>query len=376
MKMFQRKQCILLITLFSSALFNVANAISIVSADFGKHDGQSIKLVTLKNDMGMQVKITNYGATMTSLMVPDKHGHSAEITAGFNQLSSYFSDEYQQNNPYFGGVIGRYASFTHNGKFNLDGKSYQLSQNAGSDHLHGGTVGFDKHVWTIAKAYQENDAAVLKLTYTSPDGQEGYPGTLNVAVEYKLTNDNELKVRYLATTDKNTPVSLTHHAYFNLNGFKENVLDHVVQINSEAYLTPNADTNIPDGKETPVKGTATDFNKSKPLAKAFSKLPNGFEHYYLFNNPQGNLIEVANISEPHSGRKLAISTTEPGALFYTGRYTSNKLVRENGLKYGQFKAFCFETSKYPNGTNIPNSPRTYLKAGDIYDETTVFKFSW
>ncbi len=354
---------------------NCAYAVSIQSEHFAQHQGQPVTLFTLKNKHGMQVKITNYGATMTSLMVPDKHGKTAEITAGFNQFSSYLSEEYQSNNPYFGGIVGRYASVLKNGQFELDGKTHQLSQNMPPHHLHGGQLGFDKRIWQVKKAYQEPDAAVLILAIISKDGEEGYPGELKLDVEYRLTNQNQIKIRYLASTNKKTPLSLTHHAYFNLNGFTENVLNHHVQINSDSYLTPD-NTHIPDGKLTKVQGTAADFNQSKLLANAFKTLKMGFEHYYVFDNPNATLNQVATIRDLQSGRQLVVSTTEPGALLYTGRYTSDKLAREDGLQYGQFKAFCFETSKYPNGPNIKGSPRTYLEPGHVYDETTVFEFSW
>ena len=208
----------------------------------------------------------------------------------------------------------------------------------------------------------------------SADGEESYPGNVEVSVEYVLTNNNELKINYQGTTDKRTPLSLTNHTYFNLNGFKSDALDHNVQLLSNAYLTPD-DVGMHDGKLTKVNG-ATDFNQLKPLRSAFKALPQGFEHFYVFDNTDKSLDKIAYVEEPTSGRSMEVFTTEPSTLFYTGRYTSDKLAREDGTQFGQFRAFCIETSKYPNGPNIPNSPRTILNPGELYSETTVYKFSW
>ncbi|WP_017446373.1 aldose epimerase family protein [Gayadomonas joobiniege] len=365
------------VSLLMSALYTVAvqAEMSIKRTQFGQYQGQQVYQYHLQNSHGMQLKISNYGATLTSLKVPDKDGKIAEITAGFDQFDSYFSDEYNKNNPYFGGVVGRYASFLRDGRYQQGGHTYQLSKNAGEHHLHGGTKGLDKRMWQLKRFYQSQDAAVLQLVIQSPSGQEGYPGNLAVVVEYQLTEQNEIRIRYLATTDKTTPLSLTHHAYFNLNGFENTVLDHKVQIDSNAYLKPGAD-NILDGTLAKVSGTAADFGQAKYLKDAFKTLKSGFEHYYVFDNPEAKLKKVATISHAISGRSMQVYTTEPGALLYTGRYTSDKLAREDGTQYGQYKAICFETSKYPNGPNIKNSPRTFLQPGEIYDETTVFAFAW
>lgn len=349
--------------------------ISISQQKFASYKTQDVNQYQMQNSQGMQLTIMNYGATLTSLKIPDKNGKLEQITAGFDQFKSYFSDEYNSNNPYFGGVVGRYASFLKEGRFTLNGNTYQLSKNAGDHHLHGGVQGLDKRMWQLKKFYKTADAAVLQLSMHSPAGQEGYPGNLDLVVEYQLTENNQVRIRYLATTDKTTPLSLTHHAYFNLNGFKDTVLDHQVQINSRAYLKPGKD-NIVDGKLAKVAGTAADFNQPKMLKTAFKTLTSGFEHYYVFDNPDAHLKPVATIKHSSSGRSMQVLTTEPGALLYTGRYTSNQLAREDGTQYGQYKAFCFETSKYPNGPNIKNSPRTYLNPGEIYDETTVFVFAW
>ncbi|MDU0355036.1 aldose epimerase family protein [Paraglaciecola aquimarina] len=348
--------------------------LSITQSTFGEHQGKSVSLFTLKNNHNMTVKITDYGATVTNIIIPDKNGKLGSITAGFDQFDSYFSEEYINNSPYFGGTIGRYASVMKNATFTLNNKTYHLDKNMGNHHLHGGAVGFDRQMWE-AQTSQTQDYVALKLSLTSPDGDQGYPGTVKVSVEYQLNNDNELSIHYTANTDQATPFSLTNHTYFNLNGFSSDILDHQLQLNSQHYLKPDA-SGLADGTLAPVKGTAADFIQAKRIGDAFNELPMGFEHFYVFDNPQKTLQSIALITEQSSGRTLEVLTTEPSTLLYTGRYTSDNLQREDGTQYGQFKAFCIETSKYQNGPNIPNSPRSILKPNESYQETTVFKLSW
>lgn len=348
--------------------------VNISSSKFGELAGKQIDLYTLTNTNGMQVKITNYGATVTSIIVPDKHGNKANVAAGFDTLEGYFSQEYVANSPYFGGIIGRYASVIKEATFSLNGQQYQLNANMGNHHLHGGVLGFDRQAWQ-AEPIKTADYVSLKLQLNSADGDEFYPGNLQVTVEYRLNNKNELSIHYGANTDKDTPLSLTNHTYFNLNGFTDKVLDHKVQLKSDAYLKPD-DSGVADGTLVQVAGTVADFNAFKRLGDAFETLPMGFEHFYVFDNQKAALNKVATVKEEKSGRSLEIFTTEPGTLLYTGRYTSDNLAREDGTQFGQFRAFCIETSKYPNGPNISGSPRSILKAGDTYAETTVFKFSW
>lgn len=376
--LFSKKDLIkTLLFAFSVLFINCVNAsqLSISQADFGEYDNKKVHLFTLENANGMQVKIMNYGATVTSIILPDAYGNKSNVAAGFDTFSGYFSEEYKNNAPYFGGVIGRYASFIKNSEFVLEDKQYKLANNLAPHHLHGGIKGFDKRLWQVTNVDKSNTKVSLSLSLLSGDGEESYPGNVKTTVIYALNNKNELSINYLAETDKSTPLSLTNHTYFNLNGFKSNILDHEIQIHSEHFLTPDK-TNVPDGKLTQVKGRATDFNYMKPLRVAFKVLPNGFEHFYIFKNKQAALLKVAQVNEPTSGRRMEVYSTEPGMLFYTGRYTSNKLKREDGTQFGQFKAFCFETSKYPNGPNIKNSPRSILNAGERYNETTMFKFSW
>lgn len=343
-------------------------------APFGKVEGRGVDLFTLDNGAGMTVKITNYGGIVTSIVIPDKGGKRGDITCGFDALDGYFGEAYRGNAPYFGCIVGRYAGRIKDAVFEIGGQRYPLAKNADPNHLHGGVRGFDKRVWDAA-AFEEKDGCGVRLSLLSPDGDEGYPGNLRVVVEYRLTEKNELRMRYTAETDKATPVSLTNHAYFNLNGFADKILDHTAQIVSGRFLVPD-ETNVPVGEERRVLGRAEDFSSPRRIGDAFADLPLGFEHYYVFAKPAGTLAKVAVFSEPGSGRTLEVGTTEPGMLFYTGRYTSDDLRREDGTRFGQFRAFCCETMKYPNGPNIPGSPASVLEPGRRYDETTIYRLKW
>ncbi|TWU59223.1 Aldose 1-epimerase precursor [Rubripirellula tenax] len=347
----------------------------ISKAAFGEIQGQAVDLFTLENDNGVTVKITTYGGTVTSIVTPDKDGKLSDIVCGFDTLDGYFADEYKTNSPYFGCLVGRYAARIKDGKFVVDGNEHQVATNDGPNHLHGGVIGFDKRIWDVAGTAENDDSISLTLSLDSADGDESFPGNLKVVVEYRLTNDNEIRINYQAETDKATPVSLTNHTYFNLNGFKDKVLDHVLQLKSDRVLVPD-ETNVPVGDEENVVGTAADFNQPKRIGDAFDELPLGFEHFYAFNKPAGELDKVAEVTEPTTGRKLEVLSTEPGTLLYTGRYTSDNLKRESGDQFGQFRAFCIETSKYPNGPNIDGAPKCVLNPGEKYNETTIYKLSW
>jgi aldose 1-epimerase len=347
----------------------------ITKQPFGEFEGQKVDQFTLENGNGVSVKIMTYGGTVTSIVTPDKNGGLADIACGFDTLEGYFADEYQANSPYFGCLVGRYAARIKDGKFTVDGEEHQVATNDGPNHLHGGVQGFDKRVWNVDGTDEADDSVALKLSLDSEDGQESFPGNLKVVVTYRLTADNELQINYVANTDKATPVSLTNHTYFNLNGFQDKVLDHVLQLFSDKILVPD-ETNVPVGNEEPVAGTAADFKQPKRIGDAFDELPMGFEHFYAFDNPGGSLEKIAIVTEPSTGRTLEVHSTEPGTLLYTGRYTSDDLKRESGAQFGQFRGFCIETSKYPNGPNIDGAPRSVLQPGETYDETTVYRFSW
>ena len=340
---------------------------------FGELKGQSIDLYTLSNDNGMKVKIMSYGATITSISMPCKNGKSQNIVCGFDTFEAYFSDEYKQNAPYFGCTVGRYAARIKDGKFKLNGKDYQLSCNDGDNHLHGGIQAFDKMIWDVEPMIKNKGESGIKFTLNIKDEHENYPGALTIDVTYTLTKANQLRIDYHAQSDADTPLSLTNHTYFNLGGFEDTILDHHAQINSKMYLTPD-ESNVPCGKLSPLC-EVTDFQTPKLIGDAFTKLPQGFEHYYIFEDTSKELKSVAHFSHSASGRKLEVQSTEPGMLFYTAYYTSDNLQRESGEQFGQFRAFCCETSKYPNGPNIVGSPRSILKAGETYSETTQFNFS-
>ncbi len=337
---------------------------------FGLVDGVDVDLYTLENDNGVVAKVTNYGGIVTSLVVPDSQGGKADIVCGFDTLDSYFSDAYKANSPYFGCLVGRYAARIKDATFSVDGIAYQVAANDGTNHIHGGIKGFDKCVWNA-----EVEGDCLRLTLTSPDGDEGYPGTVNVNVVYSLTDNNELTISYSATTDKATPLSLTNHTYFNLGGFQDTILDTEAQIISDKLLTVD-ETNVQQGDEFPVSGTVWDYNEPKPLSAVFEEKEMGFETYYIFSKPVGDYAKVAEFSDASSGRKLEVLTSEPSMLMYTGFYTSDKLKRESGAQFGQFRAFCCETSRYPNGPNIPGSPNSILEEGGTYESKTVFRLGW
>ncbi len=340
---------------------------------FGEVAGQAVDLYSLSNDNGMTVKITNYGGIITSIIVPDSQGDSSNVVCGFDTLAGYFSESYINNAPYFGGIVGRYAARIKDGAFSLNSEQYTLATNNAPNHLHGGIVGFDKKIWQ-AKSFQESNCVGLSLKLLSVDGEEGYPGNLSVEVQYRLTNENVLKIAYFATTDKDTPVSLTNHTYFNLSGFKDDIKGHDLHIDADNTLVPD-ETNVPVGVIKAVDDI-DNFNQQKNLGNAIELLDFGFEHYYIFNKGRQIKDHLVQLSDQKSGRCLKVVTTEPGMLFYTGHFTSNELNRETGEQYGQYRALCFETSKFPNGPNITASPNSILESKDTYHEETEFQFSW
>jgi aldose 1-epimerase len=340
---------------------------------FGSFQNQNIDLYTLKNSNGMSVKITNYGATITAISVPNSKGEVENIACGFDKLDGYFSNEYVDNSPYFGGTIGRYCSQIKDAKFSLNGKEYQLSANCGNNNLHGGNVGFDKRIWN-AEVIEGNQSSI-KMTLTSKDLEEGYPGNVAVSVLFTLTANNELKIEYKATPDQDTPLALTNHTYFNLNAFSSTVEDHIVQVNTSKNQVMD-DTGAGTGEILNIEGEADDLRIGKKVGDVHTEINDGFEHFYIFDNANSDLQEVAFIKSKQSGRSLTVSSTEPCMLLYTGKYTSDDIKRENGEQYGKFRGFCCETHRYQNGPNIEDSPNTITKAGEEFKSTTIFKFSW
>ncbi len=340
---------------------------------FGSFQGQDIDLYTLRNAHGMVVKIMNYGATITDITLPVGSTGYLSVACGFDTFEGYFADDYKNNAPYFGCTVGRYCGQIKNAQFTLDGKTYQLAKMVGENNLHGGLVGFDKKVWS-AQAIENKDSVGVAFQVKSEDMEEGFPGNVNVVVQFTLNNNNELKVEYKATPDKKTPLTLTNHTYFNLSGFKSGILKHKATVYTSKMQECDA-TGAATGKILDVTGTGNDLQKGKLIGKAHEEKGGGFESFYLTES-NFKLKKVAEIEDTESGRKLEVSTTEPAMLLYTGIYTSDALKRENGDRYGQFRGFCCETQRYQNGPNIEGSPKTYTEAGEEFSSTTVFKFSW
>jgi len=338
---------------------------------FGTFKGQTVHLHTLRNADGMEVKLSDYGAAVTSISLPDGSGGRREIVAGFDSLDGYFSESYTSNAPYFGCTVGRYASRIKDGKFSIDGQDYTVDVNDGSNHLHGGVDALDKRVW---KAEKKGDNAV-RFSLRSPDGDGGYPGNLDVSVTYTLTDDNELVMDYAGTTDKATPLSMTNHAYFNLSGFTETIHNHRARIDADAFLQPDG-TNVPVGKETSVEGHFTDLRSPTRLGDRLDQTETGFETYYRFDGPSQTAREVARFEHPDGGVALTVKTTEPGALFYTGYFTSDELRRENGDQFGRYRAFCFEASRFPNGPNLKGVTNAVTRPGEAYGSRTIYELAF
>ncbi|HEX7902367.1 MAG TPA: aldose epimerase family protein [Chitinophagaceae bacterium] len=352
-----------------TATTNETPKISITEKPFGNFEGKTVTEYTLTNTKGMQVSIINYGGTITKLIVPGKNDSLADVVTGFDSLAGFL----QKGDPYFGALIGRYGNRIAKGKFTLDGKEYTLAGNDHGNSLHGGNKGYDKVYWNIEKMPGDTS---LKLTYTSKDGEEGYPGNLNVQVMYTLTQDNGLKLEYTATTDKATPINLTNHAYFNLSGGKDStILDHELMINAAQY-TPVNDQLIPTGKMEAVAGTPMDFTTSKKIGRDILQVTGGYDHNWILNKKDSSLTMVATLSDTGSGRVMEVWTTEPGLQFYSGNFLGGTLAHtKGGKKYVKHAALCLETQHYPDSPNQPAFPATILKPGETYRQTTVYKFS-
>ncbi|MFZ6776079.1 aldose epimerase family protein [Undibacterium sp. Ji83W] len=336
-------------------------------------DGQTVNLYTLRNRKGMLVKVTDFGGIITGLHVPDRHGVLADVTLGFADLLPYKGES-----AFFGALIGRYGNRIAQGKFELDGKPYQLDCNDGVNHLHGGLAGFHKAKWN-ATPFQKPDSLGLSLRYFSIDGEQGYPGNLDVTVTYELDDDNQLHVSYLATTDQATPINLTQHAYFNLAG-QGSVLNHEVMINADRYTPVNAGL-IPTGVMAPVAGTAFDFRQAKPVSAHIAdddqqlRFGRGYDHNFVLNQPSAKEISLAvRIHEPVSGRVLELWTDEPGLQFYSGNFLDGSLAGK-GQVYEKYSGFCIEPQHFPDSPNQPNFPSTVLRPGEEYRSSSIYRFS-
>jgi aldose 1-epimerase len=343
------------------------------SASFGKTaDGTEIQLFTLTNAKGMKATISTYGGTLTGLLVPDKDGKMSDVILGFDKADGYLSPEFKKSNPYFGALIGRYGNRIAKGKFTIDGKPYQVGLNNNGNSLHGGTVGFNQKIWT-AKPGTSADGQTLTLTYLSKDGEEGYPGNLNVTVTYTLTADNALKIDYTATTDKATPVNLTNHAYFNLaQGQSKDVLAHQVTLPADRYTVVDANL-IPTGELKSVKGTPFDFTSPHAIGERIAQVPGGYDHNWVLNKATGQ-HSAATVYEPTTGRTMEVTTDEPGVQFYTGNFLDGTLKGKDGVVYGKHAGFCLETQHFPDSPNQPKFPSTILKPGETYHTTTSYTF--
>jgi aldose 1-epimerase len=365
--------CIALLLLLN---FDTQAQAKITKESFGQTtDGHSVDLYTLTNSRGAEVKITNYGGTVTSLKVPDRNGKFDDIVLGFDNL-----DGYLKATAYFGAIIGRYGNRIGKGRFTLHGVEYKLATNNGENHLHGGIKGFDKVVWNARPLKLPNGAALV-LTYLSKDGEEGYPGNLSVRVVYTLTNTNDLKIDYSATTDKDTIVNLTHHSYFNLAGQGNgDILNHRLWINA-ARFTPTDAGSIPTGELRNVQGTPFDFTRPTAIGARINqdyeqlKLGKGYDHNFVLNGKMGIMRRVARASDATSGRVMEVWTTEPGLQFYSGNFLDGTLTGKDGKVYQQRYGFCLETQHYPDSPNEPAFPTTVLRKGARYHTTTIYRFS-
>ncbi|MGQ9625867.1 MAG: aldose epimerase family protein [Anaerolineae bacterium] len=337
-------------------------------------EGAVVEKYTLTNKNGLVAVLINYGATLVSLYVPDRDGNMADVTLGFDSIS-----DYETRSPYFGCIVGRYANRIKEGKFSIDGKSYQLAQNNLGNALHGGLKGFNKQMWKAMPLYTDEGPAVV-FTYRSHDGEEGYPGNLDVKVIYTLTNNNELKVEYEATTDAPTVVNLTQHSYWNLAGHDSgSILDHELTLYASNY-TPADDVLITTGEIAPVAGTPFDFTKAKKIGQDLDSpevkgRPNflGYDHNFVLDKKLGELGPAARLKDPKSGRVMEIYTTEPGIMFYGGNWLNLKDAKDDA-DYAQYGGLCLEAQHFPDSPNKPNFPSTILRPGETYTQVTVHKF--
>lgn len=333
-------------------------------------DGTQVDLYALANAKGMKAGIINYGAILVSLEVPDRDGNLADVTLGYDSL-----DDYLKRGGLFGAVVGRYANRIGGAKFTLNGIEYKLLANNKPNHIHGGKKGFDKVVWRLEDIRAEGNEAVVKLSYVSEDGEEGYPGNLACSVTYTLTNDNELKISYEAETDKTTVVNLTNHSYFNLAGHGTgDVLGHVLMLNADKY-TVFDDALIPTGEIRSVKNTPLDFTSPTAIGSRIGEVGAGYDQNYVLNGGGGSLALCASVYEPTGGRVMEVHTTEPGVQLYTGNWLSSSVTGKDAKVYNKHGGFCLETQHFPDSPNKPNFPSVVLSPGQKFATVTVFKFS-
>jgi len=343
---------------------------------FGKlPDGREVFQYTLVNRSGVTVQIINYGATVTSLLVPDRNNEMQDIVLGYDTLQGYID-----GTAYFGAIVGRYGNRIGKGQFQLDEQQYQLTVNDGENHLHGGTVGFNKVLWD-ASVLSDSEEPSLQLQYVSPDGEEGYPGTVTLKVIYTLTGKNELRIDYEGTTDKTTILNPTHHSYFNLSGsFANTILGHLLTIEADGY-TPVDEGLIPTGEITAVENTPMDFRTAKEIGKDIEVQDEqlgygkGYDHNWVLRDSAGQIRKIAELYEPVSGRVMTMFSDQPGLQFYSGNFLDGTAKGKNGIAYQHRTGLCLEAQAYPDTPNKPQFPPVTLKPGELYRQTTIHQFS-
>ncbi|HLP76093.1 MAG TPA: aldose epimerase family protein [Candidatus Paceibacterota bacterium] len=354
-----------------------SSAGNISKESFGSTDGKPVELYTLKNSKGAEAKIATYGGIVTSLKMPDNSGKFDDVVLGFDKL-----DGYVKNNPFFGALVGRYGNRIGGAKFTLEGKTYELAKNNNGNSLHGGVKGFDKVVWTATKADVGPKGPQLELSYVSKDGEEGFPGTLNVKATYTLTDDNELRLEFSATTDKPTVCNLTHHSYFNLKGQGNgDILGHELYLNADKTTPVDKDL-IPTGDIASVDGTPFDFRKPTAIGARIDD-PNtvlqygpGYDHNWIVNQAKpGELTLQARVTEPTTGRVMEVLSDEPAVQFYAGNFLDGSITGKDGKVYQRRTGFCLEPQHYPDSPNKPQFPSTELKPGQTYHNVIIYKFS-
>ena len=351
------------------------NKVSITKSFYGKtKDNKKVDLYSFKNENGMQVDIINYGGIITSLKVPDKNGEAEDIVLGYNKLEDYINE-----NPYFGSIIGRYGNRIAKGKFNLNGNQYTLATNNDENHLHGGNIGFDKVIWEAETKINSNSSSLI-LKYLSRDMEEGYPGNLYTTVTYKITNDNSVEIKYEAQTDKTTVINLTQHSYFNLSGdFNQSILNHKVKINANQFLPVNKSL-IPTGNKLNVSMTPFDFRNYKEIKKDINaddlqlNYGNGYDHCWVLNDYKNGYRLVASAFHEESGRLMEVYSDQPGLQFYTGNFLDGSLPQKEEGFYNFRSGFCMETQHFPNSPNQPDFPSVTLNPNEKYNSKTTYKF--
>ena len=346
-----------------------------MKTDWGRTaDGTAVELYTLTNAGGASVTIATWGATVVSITVPDRAGRPGDVLLGFDALAPYL-----QPHPFFGSVVGRYGNRIGHARFTLDGQTYALAKNNGEHSLHGGRRGFDKYVWK-AREVPSAGGQAIELVHVSPDGDEGYPGTLTATVVYTWTDDNALRIDYTARTDKPTIVNLTNHAYFNLSaGATPTILDHRLELAADRF-TPVDEGLIPTGELRPVEGTPFDFRTARRIGDGIDaddeqiRFGGGYDHNFVLTGQMGTLRRAARVTDPASGRTMEVLTTEPGVQFYTGNFLDGTITGKGGRTYVKRSGFCLETQHFPDSPNKPDFPSVVLRPGETYRTTTVYRF--